>query len=99
MLLNSNIKYLLNRAIVLNNKIKELQELDKELKILKTELNKLVEDGEIKDADGEVLYMWKFVSMTKFDKDSLKEDLPEVYDKYSSVEPCARSYIKVTSEV
>jgi len=95
---NSNVKEMLNRAIFLNNQIKQMED---ELKNLKNELNKAVPDGVITDANGVSLYEWKvYEAMAKFNSSALKKEMPEIYEKYVTFgEPYVKTFIKAKTEI
>lgn len=75
----------------LNNRMKKLQELDAQIKqlteladALKDEIKAdLEEKNENEHNTGSFVIRWKLIQQRKLDNTALKQDLPDVYEKYS----------------
>ena len=75
----------------LNNKMKQLQELESQIKELEKQLESIKDavkaDLEEKNEDehdtGAYVIQYKLISQKRLDSTSLKSELPDVYAKYS----------------
>lgn len=66
---------------------RKLQVLETEEKFLSDKIKAQMKDRAMATVNGKTVITWKARDYTVFDRQKLKEELPEIYEKYSAAKP------------